>query len=170
MDELREKGNSCVKEGNHAEAVLHYSSAIRTDPSNPALHSNRSLAFLKLQQYYLAHQDAKRAIELKPDWAKGYFRKGEVEYATFHFDKALTSYTKAFCLQKDDRSLMEAMKKAARELKKDQRAEKQIPWLGAGIGIVLGVLIVLADYLIANKSVLTVQFISVCHLHTHSLF
>lgn len=86
----------------------------------------------------------------------GYFRKAEVEMATFHFEKALTSYTKAFCLQKDDRSLMEAMKKAARELKKDQRADKQIPWLGAGIGIIFGVLIVLADFLLADKPVLVV--------------
>ena len=87
----------------------------------------------------------------------GYFRKAEVEMATFHFEKALTSYTKAFCLQKDDRSLMDAMKRAARELKKDQRAEKQIPWLGAGVGIIIGVIIVLADYLIADKPVLVVQ-------------
>lgn len=86
----------------------------------------------------------------------GYFRKAEVEMATFHFEKALTSYTRAFCLQKDDRSLMEAMKRAARELKKDQRAEKQIPWLGAGVGIIIGVLIVLADYLVADKAVLVV--------------
>ena len=157
MDELREKGNACVKEGNHVEAILHYSSAIKADPNNYAIHSNRSLAFLKMQQFYLAYQDAKRTIELKPDWAKGYFRKGEVEYATFHFDKALTSYTKAFCLQKDDRSLMDAMKRAARELKKDQRAEKQIPWLGAGIGIIIGVAIVLADYLVADKPVLMVS-------------
>lgn len=110
-----------------------------------------------MQQFYLAYQDAKKVIELKPDWAKGYFRKAEVEFATLHFDKALTSYTKAFCLQKDDRSLMDAMKKAARELKKDQRADKQIPWLGAGIGIIIGVAIVLADYLVADKSVLSVQ-------------
>ena len=32
---------------------------------------NRSLAFLKMQQYYLAYKDAKQTIQLKPDWAKG---------------------------------------------------------------------------------------------------
>lgn len=77
--------------------------------------------------------------------------------ATFHFDKALTSYTQAFCLQKDDHSLMDAMKKAGRELKKDQRAEKQIPWIGAGVGIIIGVVIVLADYGLASKPVLGVR-------------
>jgi hypothetical protein len=77
--------------------------------------------------------------------------------ATFHFEKALTSYSMAFHLQKDDRSLIDSMRKAGRELKKDQRAEKQIPWVGAGIGIIVGVVIVLADYLIVDKPVLVVM-------------
>lgn len=63
----------------------------------------------------------------------------------------------AFHLQKDDRSLIDSMRKAGRELKKDQRAEKQIPWVGAGIGIIVGVVIVLADYLIVDKPVLVVM-------------
>lgn len=86
----------------------------------------------------------------------GYFRKAEVEMATFHFEKALTSYSMAFRLQKDDCSLIDSMRKAGRELKKDQRADRQIPWLGAGIGIIVGVIIVLADYLIVDKPVLVV--------------
>jgi hypothetical protein len=32
---------------------------------------NRSLAFLKIQQYFLAYKDAIRTIDLKPEWAKG---------------------------------------------------------------------------------------------------
>jgi tetratricopeptide (TPR) repeat protein len=67
-----------LKEGKHEEAVLHYSQAIRLDEKNYSLFSNRSLAFLKMQQFYLALEDAKETIKLKPDWAKGYFRKGEV--------------------------------------------------------------------------------------------
>lgn len=152
---MKEKGNACVKKGDYAEAVMHYTAAIQTDPCNAVLHSNRSLAFLKMQQYHLAYQDAKKTVELKPDWVKGYFRKAEVEFATFHFDKALTSYTNAFCLQKDDHSLMDAMKKTHREFKKDARADQQIPWLGAAVGIVIGVIIVFADFMVAEKSVLT---------------
>ena len=34
--------------------------------------------------------------------------------------------------------------------------------IGAGFGIIVGVTIVLADYLIANKPVLVVRFSSVC--------
>lgn len=68
--ELKEKGNSCVKNGNFAEAMLHYTHAIKLDPKNFSLYSNRSLAFLKMQHYYYALEDAKQTIELKPDWAK----------------------------------------------------------------------------------------------------
>lgn len=66
----KEKGNACVKEGKYEEAVLHYSNAIKLDPNNSSLFSNRSLAFFKLQHYYQAHEDASEAIRLKPDWAK----------------------------------------------------------------------------------------------------
>ncbi|XP_045031008.1 uncharacterized protein LOC116925005 [Daphnia magna] len=146
VDELREKGNACVKEGKHEEAVLHYSAAIQSaiQTTNHALYYK--FEFFGLQRF------AKRTK--LPDWAKGYFRKAEVEMATFHFEKALTSYSMAFRLQKDDCSLIDSMRKAGRELKKDQRADRQIPWLGAGIGIIVGVIIVLADYLIVDKPVL----------------
>lgn len=36
-------------------------------------------------------------------------------------------------------------------------ADQQIPWLGAGIGIILGVIVVIADYLFTNKPTLTVS-------------
>lgn len=66
----KEKGNECIRIGKCTEAVLHYSFAIKLDPSDAALYSNRSLAFLKLKQFYYANEDAKKAIQLKPDWAK----------------------------------------------------------------------------------------------------
>ncbi|KAG0713802.1 Stress-induced-phosphoprotein 1 [Chionoecetes opilio] len=102
--ELREKGNECVRAGNHAEAVLHYSHAIKQDSSSPQLYSNRSLAFLKLQQYFHALEDANEAIRLNPTWAK---------------------------------------------------VDQQTPWVGAGIGLILGVLVVVGDAAVAKESILT---------------
>merc|ERR1712100_915742 len=39
-----------------------------------------------------ALKDAEKCIELKPDWAKGYTRKGHVEFFTKQYDKALETY------------------------------------------------------------------------------
>lgn len=70
VEELRAKGNECVKDGKFIEAVLHYTQAIKLDPNNYILYSNRSFAFLKLDQHYLSLQDANETVRLQPQWAK----------------------------------------------------------------------------------------------------
>ncbi|XP_071449535.1 stress-induced-phosphoprotein 1-like [Hetaerina americana] len=154
VQDLKEKGNKCVKNGNFAEAVLHYTHAIKLDPQNFSLYSNRSLAFLKMQQFYFALEDANETIRLKADWAKGYFRKAEVEFATFHFSDALLSYKMALDLQPDDQSIMEAIRRATQGRQKDRKADEQIPWLGAGIGIIIGVTIVIGEHALTQKPTL----------------
>lgn len=69
-DACREKGNECMKEDKYVEAMFHYTHAIKLDPRNAYLYSNRSLAFLHMQQYYHALEDAKTTIQLMPRWAK----------------------------------------------------------------------------------------------------
>ncbi|XP_043276851.1 protein TOM71-like [Venturia canescens] len=155
VQNLKEKGNACVRQQKFEEAMFHYTHAIKMDPQNFSLYSNRSYVFLKMQQYHFALEDAVMTIQLKPDWTKGYYRKAEVEFHTFRFSDALHSYRKALSLQPNDPSILEAMNKASRSLIKDQRADQQIPWLGAGIGIILGVIVVIADYVFTNKPTLT---------------
>ena len=87
-------------------------------------------------------------IQLKPDWTKGYFRKAEVESQTFHFSEALQSYNKALFCQPNEPTILEAMNRVRQLLIKDKRADQQIPWLGAGVGIILGVIVVIADYVL----------------------
>lgn len=70
VEELKNKGNDCVKDGKYIEAVLHYTQAIKMDPNNYVLYSNRSFAFLKLDQHYLSLQDANETVRLQPQWAK----------------------------------------------------------------------------------------------------
>lgn len=70
VEELKNKGNECVKDGKYIEAVLHYTQAIKMDQNNYLLYSNRSFAFLKLDQHYLSMQDANETVRLQPQWAK----------------------------------------------------------------------------------------------------
>ncbi|XP_063981994.1 uncharacterized protein LOC135165019 [Diachasmimorpha longicaudata] len=155
VQKLKEQGNNCVKQQKYAEAMFHYTHAIKLDPKNYSLYSNRSFVFLKMQQYHFALEDATMTINLNPDWTKGYYRKAEVEFHTFRFSEALHSYGQALNLQPNDPDILEAINKTTRSLIKDQRADQQIPWLGAGIGIILGVIVVIADYVFTNKPTLT---------------
>ncbi|XP_012268597.1 hsp70-Hsp90 organizing protein 1-like [Athalia rosae] len=155
VQRLKELGNACVKEQKYGEAMFHYTHAIKLDPKNHSLYSNRSLVFLKMQQYHFAMEDAVMTIQLKPDWTKGYYRKAEVESQTFRFNAAIHSYCKALSLQPNDPSILDALHRASKQLIKDRKADQQIPWLGAGVGIILGVIVVIADYVFTNKPTLT---------------
>ncbi|XP_035789654.1 hsp70-Hsp90 organizing protein-like [Anopheles albimanus] len=150
-DELKEEGNRCVKAGNFTEAILHYTHAIKLNPGDAILHSNRSLAFCKLQQYYYANEDADKAIALNPTWAKGYYRKAEVSMGVGQYDSALLSYGKALQLQPQDMGIIQAARKAAELSNQDRVAEKRTPMIGCAIGCAVGLCIVLADMLLTEN-------------------
>ncbi len=53
-----------------------FSQAINIEPSNHVLYSNRSGAYASLKDFTHALEDANKVTEIKPDWAKGWTRKG----------------------------------------------------------------------------------------------
>jgi len=59
-----------MKDDKYVEAMFHYTHGIKLDPGSGYLYSNRSLSFLRMQQYYHALEDAKTTIRLMPTWAK----------------------------------------------------------------------------------------------------
>ena len=59
-----------MKDGKHIEAMLNYTHAIKIQPNNHEFYSNRSLAFLKLEQHYHAREDSLKVIQLNPTWPK----------------------------------------------------------------------------------------------------
>lgn len=74
-DQLKEKGNECVKKLNFPQAIRFYSQAIREATNDSSdihhiLYSNRSLAYLKNKEYYYALADAEKTIELAPNFVK----------------------------------------------------------------------------------------------------
>ena len=69
-EKLKADGNKALQAGNADEAVQLYSQAIKCDPENHALFSNRSAAYCKLSKYMEALTDAETAVALKPEWPK----------------------------------------------------------------------------------------------------
>jgi stress-induced-phosphoprotein 1 len=53
-----------------------FTEAIAIEPSNHILYSNRSAAYASKKDYQHALEDAEKVTEIKPDWAKGWGRKG----------------------------------------------------------------------------------------------
>ncbi|KAH6651591.1 hypothetical protein BKA67DRAFT_571292 [Truncatella angustata] len=75
-DELKALGNKAIAEKNFDEAIDAFSKAIEIDASNHVLYSNRSAAYASKKDWTNALKDAEKTTEIKPDWPRGWGRKG----------------------------------------------------------------------------------------------
>jgi stress-induced-phosphoprotein 1 len=75
-DELKALGNKAIAEKNFDDAVDKFTQAIAIQPDNHILYSNRSAAYASKREWQRALEDAEKTTEIKPDWAKGWGRKG----------------------------------------------------------------------------------------------
>lgn len=70
------QGNQMAQSGDYHGAVKMFSKAIQLDPSDFRFFGNRSYCYGRIEKYDSALKDADSAINLAPEWPKGYFRKG----------------------------------------------------------------------------------------------
>ena len=71
-------GNEAFTSGKYADAVKHYTEAIKRAPSDAKLFSNRAAAYTKLAAFDYALKDCDECINLDPSFVKGHLRKGKV--------------------------------------------------------------------------------------------
>ena len=67
---LKKRGNESLQKEAYWSAIENYTEALKLDPENAAIYSNRSVAHQRSSKYAEALDDAEKAIELKPQWAK----------------------------------------------------------------------------------------------------
>ena len=91
-DALKAEGNEAFKAGHFSEAAQRFSEALAQDPTNATLLSNRSGALAAMGNYGPALADADQAIQLSPQWVKGYSRRGAALYGMGRMQEALDAY------------------------------------------------------------------------------
>ncbi|ODM18203.1 hypothetical protein SI65_06074 [Aspergillus cristatus] len=75
-DALKAEGNKAFSAKDYSTAIDKFTQAIAIEASNHILYSNRSAVYSAQGDYQRALDDANKATELKPDWSKGWVRKG----------------------------------------------------------------------------------------------
>lgn len=125
--EAKAKGNAAFQAKNYEEAIKHFTEAIGHDATDHVFFSNRSACCASLGKYEKAYEDGKECVRLKPDWPKGYTRKGLAEFFLGKYDDAAETYQAGLKLAPEDATLKEGLKKA-------MDAKYDVPGAGAGAG------------------------------------
>jgi len=109
--EAKEKGNEFFHQGKIPEAIEWYSEAIKRNPQDHVLYSNRAACYTKLGEYPLGLKDCDKALELCPTFLKAYTRKGHIQFFMKQYHKCLETYDQGLKLEPENQELIESIKR-----------------------------------------------------------
>uniref|UniRef100_A0A8C7XBB1 Stress-induced-phosphoprotein 1 n=1 Tax=Oryzias sinensis TaxID=183150 RepID=A0A8C7XBB1_9TELE len=109
--EEKNKGNDAFQKGDYPLAMKHYSEAIKRNPNDAKLYSNRAACYTKLLEFQLALKDCEACIKLDPTFIKGYTRKGAALEAMKDYSKAMDAYQKALELDSSSKEATEGVQR-----------------------------------------------------------
>ncbi|CCW59905.1 unnamed protein product [Phytomonas sp. EM1] len=127
MEALKAKGNEFFKAAKYKEAIEWYTKAIATNPNAEAagsLYSNRAACWQCLGEYDKAMEDSEQCIKMRPDWLKGYFRKGLALQSMNRLDEAQKTFQEALKVEPHNQEVMDKLQAINDLLRKRNQTTK----------------------------------------------
>ncbi|KAI4998669.1 hypothetical protein ZWY2020_054011 [Hordeum vulgare] len=117
---LKSVGAKAVERKDYAAASKFYTEAIKLDPADAVLYSNRSLCHLKCGEAHDALIDANACISLDPKWHKGYYRKGAALMSLLEYKEASDAFSAGIKLEPNNKEMQKAHREAVEAMRKEQ--------------------------------------------------
>jgi translocation protein SEC72 len=130
---LKEEGNKYFKQNNFKEAIRFYTMAVELSWSRPLWEplafqyvreelapvlSNRSAAYMSLQNFVEAYVDAEMVTRLKREWSKGWFRKGKALVGLGRVEEASEAFQTGLRFDHESEELKKALDEVESNSKK----------------------------------------------------
>ncbi|CCH58516.1 hypothetical protein TBLA_0A07270 [Henningerozyma blattae CBS 6284] len=100
-DTFKDEGNRLMFSEDYKKAIECYTNAISKYPCDPIYYSNRSVAYLKVNDYESAINDANFCISIDANFSKAYIRLANIKVQQHQYIDALDYYKKFIELNKD---------------------------------------------------------------------
>ncbi|KAK0656894.1 hypothetical protein B0T16DRAFT_318098 [Cercophora newfieldiana] len=133
-DELKALGNKAIAAKNFDEAIDKFTQAIAIDPSNHILYSNRSAAYASKKDWDNALKDAEKTTEIKPDWPKGWGRKGTALFGKGDLLAANDAYEEGLKLDPNNAGMKNDLASVQRAMEQEAGAGGPFGDPSGGIG------------------------------------
>jgi len=120
---FKEQGNQFFKNKDYNKAIDAYTKAINLNPMDPTYYGNRAACYLAMHQLEKCVDDSNDAINLDPNFVKGWVRKGRALYYLGRFKEAKQSLQKARDLDSNDSTVRQDLNMIDHVEKTYQEAE-----------------------------------------------
>lgn len=114
-DREKTSGNEAFQKGDYPTAIKHYTEAIKRNPDNHVLFSNRAACFTKLMEFQRAVDDCETCIKKEPTFAKAYLRKGAALMAMHEYGRAQKAYEDVLMMDPSNREALDGLSACSRE-------------------------------------------------------
>ncbi|CAO1948547.1 unnamed protein product [Urochloa humidicola] len=115
--DAKSQGKEAFAKGDYLTAIYFYDLAMRKDPLDATLFSNRSLCWLRLREGELALSDAQHYKTLSPRWAKAWYREGAALSLLKNYKGATDALEGALKLDPANNDIKKALREARESLK-----------------------------------------------------
>ncbi|KAI1756869.1 hypothetical protein F4782DRAFT_484433 [Xylaria castorea] len=119
-DELKTLGNNAMAAKNFDEAIDAFTKAIELAPENHVFYSNRSAAYASKKDWTSALGDAEKTTQVKPDWPRGWGRKGAALHGSGDLLGAVDAYEEGLKLDPNNAGLKSSLSSVKRAIEQEE--------------------------------------------------